>query len=217
MTDEHPVTPVTRDQVDGVWIDRQPGSGSLDRTDSWAKNTRQQYENANDGRSNTNTTLYWKGSDDTPEHLRGRDRHQLHRDPEDRRSWDSLAKKNDGVGCSSRRSDNFNADVKRWVQTFSTQLNLTAYQKRRVAFVVDEIDLSTFGSIPAEHVILGAITLVVDEDTDADPESWCPDDWIIYRDDFESMMDTVQMERDQLWTVRKRVHHDTDIFNSDPV
>lgn len=202
-------------QVEAVWLDRSAGNGALDTTDGWAQNKHAEYEFANDGRSDTRTTFYWSEGDETPAHMRNRDRHQQHRDPEDRRSWDELAKWNDGVGEPSRKQDNYEADVRRWTQTFCNQLNLTGYQYKRVKYVVEHIEMGDFGWIPAEHIILGTISLVIDAETDADPEEWSPDDWIVYRDDFEELMDDTNMERGTLWTVRKRIHHESDVFEGD--
>lgn len=201
-------------EVDAVWIDRDAGSGSLDETDGWAQNKHTDYEFANDGRSDTRTTFYWRQHDETPVHLRNRGRHQLHRDPEDRRSWDNLAKKNDGVGDPSRKQDNFEADVERWTQTFCNQLDLNDFQYEQVRYiVVEDLELGTFGWIPAEHVILGTISLVIDAEQDVDPEEWSPDDWIVYRDSFEELMEHTEMERGTLWTVRKRVQNESDVFD----
>jgi len=82
-------------------------------------------------------------------------------------------------------------------------------------YVMEHIDLGSFGWIPAESVILGVITLVIDAENDVDADDWSPDDWIVYRDDFEALMDDIDMERGTLWTVRKRVHHDTDLFSDE--
>jgi len=190
-------------EVEAVWIDRQAGSGALTKKDGWEQEHHEEYGYANDGRSNTRTTFYWRGDDSTPSHMRDRDRHQRHRDPEDRRSWDELAKWNDGKGEPSRKQDNFEADVMRWTQTFCNQLDLTEYQYERVRYVVEHIEMGEFGWIPAEHIILGTISLVIDAETDADP---------VYRDDFEGLMEDTSMERGTLWTVRKRIHHDTEFF-----
>lgn len=200
--------------VDAVWIDRRAGSGALSQQEGWSQNEHTEYEFANDGRSDTRTTFYWSADDDTPSHLRGRDRHQRHRDPEDRRGWDELAKWNDGQGESSRKQDNYEADVRRWTQTFCNQLNLTDFQYEKVDYIIQHLELGEFGWIPAEHVILGTVSLVIDSEMDVEPDDWTTDDWIIYRDDFEDMMDNTDMSRDTLWTVRKRVHQESDVFES---
>jgi hypothetical protein len=206
----------TPPQIEAVWIDRQAGSGALDTTDGWSQNKHADYEYANDGRSDTRTTFYWRDDDDTPNHLRNRDRLQRHRDPEDRRSWDELAKWNDGKGAPSRKQDNFEADVERWTQTFCNFLDLTDFQYRQVRhIIVEDIELGDYGWIPAEHIIIGTISLVIDAEDDADPDEWTPDDWIVYRDDFEELMDDTDMEQQTLWTVRKRVHEESSVFSDD--
>jgi len=201
--------------VEPVWIDRGTGSGALSATKDFSKGEHADYEYANDGRSDTRTTFYWRGDDNTPHDKRSRDRHQLHRDPEDRRSWKKLADWNDGVGDPSRKQDNYDADLSRWTQTFCNQLDLNSYLYERVWYIVNNLDLTEYGSIPAEQIILGVITLVIDSETERDPDEWTPDDWIVYRDDFESLMDDVEMDRGRLWKVRKRVHQGTEFFDDD--
>lgn len=216
MPDIDEDTPLEPHQVEAIWIDRRPGNGTLDKQEGWSQNKHEDYEYANDGRSDTRTTFYWSADDNTPGHLRNRDRLQPHRDPDDRTSWERLAKLNDGVGDPSRKQDNFDADVRRWTQTFCNQLDLTDYQYKRTQYVVEEdLELGEFGWIPTEHIILGTISLVIDAETTQDPEEWSPDDWFIYRDDFEGLMDDTEMERGTLWTVRKRVHAEADTFSDD--
>lgn len=206
----------TPDQIEAVWVDRQAGSGALDATDGWAQNKHTEYEYANDGRSDTRTTFYWRGDDNTPSYLRDRDRLQLDRDPDDRRSWSELAKWNDGKGASSRKQDNFEADVERWAQTFCNQLNLTDFQYQQVRYiVVEDIEIGDYGSIPAEHIIIGTISLVIDSERDVEADEWSPEDWIVYRDDFQSLMYDTEMEQQTLWTVRKRVHNECSVFDDE--
>lgn len=201
------------DGIEPVWVDRGSGAGTLEKTDDWLKDKHSEYSYANDGRSHTRTTFYWRSGDRTPKKNRSRDRHQLHRDPEDRRSWSELANWNDGVGDPSRKQDNYDADVSRWVQTFCGQLNCNSYQEQRVGHIVESIDLDDFGQIPAEKVILGVISLVIDDDQNQDPEEWTPDDWIVYQDSFESLMDDLDMNRGTLWTVRKGVSQGYSFFD----
>lgn len=214
MTDSESDSTSAPHDIDGVWVDRGPGSGALNDTESWAQQKHYEYGFANDGRSHTRTTFYWKRHDDTPARLRDRDRLQPHRAPEDRRSWEELAQWNDGKHSSTRKEDNYTADVQRWVETFCGYLDLNPYRERRVQYIMANIDINSFGSIKAEYIIMGVITLVVDSDTNADPDDWSPDDWIVYRDDFESLMADLEMDRDTLWTVRKIVHHNTDFFDT---
>jgi len=156
----------------------------------------------NDGRSQTRTTFY-SGDDavnpDGPPSSNGDGTGT---------SWETLAKVNDGMWASDRSTQNFNADIQRWIQTFCGHLGLgrQSYYQGRTEYIVESIDLGSFSSIPAEHVILSAISLGVDADIDAesvDIESWDLSDWIIYRDDFQGLMDDLEMTMDDLWTARK--------------
>lgn len=208
--DQHP------ESVRAVWIDRQGGSGSLDATVAWSQAQHSSYQYANDGRSETRTTLYWDGQESESPAQRSRDRHQLHRDPDDRRSWETLAKWNDGVGSPTRKADNRSNDLKRWCQILCSKIDCNNYQYERTHAIVSSLSLESFGSISTEAVILGAISLVVDADTDSDPDNWTPDDWIIYRDTFEQLMDDIGMSRDQLWSVRRRVHAESEYFDDSP-
>lgn len=197
------------------WLDRGYGSGAREYLVDYNQELISERGNANDGRSVTRTTFYWNGDSNTPPGMRSRDRHQLHRDPEDRRSWSELSQWNDGKGVSSRKQDNYEADISRWIQTFCGQLDIGSYQRERVSYVVENIELSSFGPIPVEHIILAVITLVVDAETRIDPDDWTPDDWIVHCDAFESLLDDVEMEKSRLWTLRKEIHHDSLVFNTD--
>lgn len=210
-----PVAPHDDAVVGEPVIDRQPGSGSLSKQEAWTSQAAQSRQSSNDGRYGTRTTFYYTGSSDDPRHLQDRDRHQLHRDPADRRGWSELSKWNDGMRDidGSRKQQNFDADVRRWVQTFAKQLDCNETQVAQVEHVVtNELDLGNFGDISAEKVILSTISLVVDASTTIDPDDFDLDNWIIYRDAFEEMMDAVDMDRDELWTVRKKVHDTADFF-----
>lgn len=205
----------SRETVESVWIDRGTGSGALDATTDWNKSVTSEYDYANDGRSQTRTTFYWTPDDRTPHYLRNRDRHQLHRDPQERRDWDTLSQWNDGKRSNERSAQNKQADVERWIATFSTYCELTNYQQKRVSHVVSNVDMSKVGSLGYEAIILATITLVVDEDLDVDPDEWTPDDWIIYDEDFEQLRDDVNVSQQSLWTARKIVHSTVDSFSND--
>jgi hypothetical protein len=201
------------DSRSAPWIDRGHGSGARGFNTDKNASVITQWDNANDGRSATETTFYWTAADTDSSYLRSRDRHQLHRDPDDRRSWGELAQWNDGKGSPTRDMDNYNADISRWIQTFCGQLPVNSYHQDRTAFIVDALDLTDFGPIPVEHIILAVITLVVDIDSDIDPATWSVDDWIVHQDVFESLMDDVSMDKGRLWDLRKKIHHETDVFD----
>jgi hypothetical protein len=190
-------------------INRDPGSGSLSQQEAWVAET--ELDGMNDGRYDTRTMFYgWESDTKGPS--------QLHRDPSDRRSWSDLSKWNDGMWEPDREIQNFNADVRRWTQTFCNQLDIPSYQYQRVEYIVQDVDLSYLQKhcLSAEHVILGAISLVVDAESDvSDQESWDFDDWIIYSDEFRDMMDNIEMEMDDLWTARKVIHSESKYFESE--
>lgn len=208
FTDGVPIDPRAGEPstVESVWVSRKTGDGSLSRTEGWTDQVSQEHLTPNDGRYDTRTTFYYSGTGPS------RDRHQLHRDPEDRRSWSTLAKWNDGVGEPDRNDQNNKADVFRWVQTFTGFLELPSYQRNRVHYVIDNLELSEFNPFPTEEVIVGAISLVVDAEEDAEQEDWDVDDWIIYRDDFSQLMDDLEMSQSNLWTIRRMVQQESEYF-----
>lgn len=187
----------------GVHLDRRAGAGAMTRQEDWVAET--EHDGPNDGRSETRTTLYYRESDTESAHLRSRERHQLHRDPDDRRSWERLASQNDGVGDSDRRQMNMKADIRRWTEIFGSQLECSPSQRDRVAQLIIETDLNVAGSLSVEKMILAAISVVVDREQDPD-DDWTVDDWIIYSDTFESMMEDFGMSRDELWRSRRIVN-----------
>lgn len=188
-------------------IDRQAGSGSLSAQEAWVSETTN--GGPNDGRSITRTTFYATDVD-------GAGPPQQHRDPADRRSWAELAKWNDGMWDPGRFKSNFEADVKRWSQTFCGELDLNSYETDRVEYIITHIDLSAFKQhrLSTEKIILAVISLVIDAETTVDDiEEWDISEWIIYDDRFEGLMADLEMDRDELWTARKLVYNETDFFD----
>lgn len=191
-------------------IDRGLGSGSLSREDAWAAKVSSRHGGPNDGRYETRTTFFARDAE-----TKGPS--QLHRDPSERRSWDDLAQWNDGLWDPGRSQANFEADVRRWVETFCTHLCLPEYQAERVSYVVDDVSLGDFKhrQLSAEMVILAVISLVVDVEVDADTaDDWTIDDWIVYDDDFVDLMDDVEMDRSDLWPARQIVLEQSDFFDT---
>ena len=197
----------SRETVESVWIDRGTGSGALDATTDWNKSVTSEYDYANDGRSQTRTTFYWTPDDRTPHYLRNRDRHQLHRDPQERRDWDTLSQWNDGKYASDRKQQNLSVDIQRWAQTFAEYIGIPSYQKERVCYIVSEIDMD-IGTFDAESIILAVISLVVDANTNCDPDEWTPEEWIIYDESFQQLMDDTDTSQQTLWNARKILHND---------
>ena len=119
----------------------------------------------------------------------------------------------------SRKQQNFDADVRRWIDTFCNFLNCTDLQRDRVELIItDQIELEEFSyqRLSAEKVILGTISMVVDEDMSVeDIEEFDIDDWIIHRDDFRTLMDDIEMDSDELWQIRKQIQKRADYFSLD--
>lgn len=100
---------------------------------------------------------------------------------------------------------NMKADIRRWTEIFGSQLECSPSQRDRVAQLIIETDLNVAGSLSVEKMILAAISVVVDREQDPD-DDWTVDDWIIYSDTFESMMEDFGMSRDELWRSRRIVN-----------
>lgn len=177
------------------------GSGSRSATEDWIVSSAQQWE-SNDGRSETKTTFYYTDADNAV----SADRHQLHRDPEERRSWSELAQWNDGLWAPDRAFQNYNADVERWIETFATQLGLNKIHIEQTEHIIEnDVDLEQWGNIPVEKVIVGTLSLVFDSLSNQTVASFNIEDWIVYWDEFEALMESIDMSRSELWKVRDDV------------
>lgn len=133
---------------------------------------------ANDGRSDTRTMFY---AYDAPTDTRNK--------------WWRLAKINDGMYTSQRDTKNKEADNNRWIDTFTRYLGMTPYQTERVRAVIDGTPLQNMGRYSAQESILGAISIVCNED-----DRWVRDDPAFERlvADIDSDMYTVRRVRDLL-------------------
>lgn len=188
-------------QDGSVPTDTDHGSGAKSASEDWVTETAQQWE-SNDGRSQTQTTFYYTNTQNAV----SADRHQLHRDPENRRSWSELAQWNDGLWAPDRAIQNYDADVERWIETFATQLGLnTTHVEQTEHIITNELDLEQWGNIPVEKVIIGTLSLVFDSLSNQTVECFNIEDWIVYWDEFEELMDSVDMDRSELWKVRNDV------------
>jgi hypothetical protein len=189
---------------------RGHGAGSNQRDEGLAGDD----AGPNDGRYDTRTTFYYSygGGQGASER---RDRHQLHRDPADRRSWEQLAEQNDGVGDPGRKQANFEADVRRWVDTFTSQVELNEYHTGRVEYLIrDILDDSEkelwHGDLSAEWLIAGAMSLVHDADI-TDPDNF--DQRLSQRSEFQRLMEELGMDHTDLRLARKIAHKKTELFD----
>ena len=147
-------------------VNTQGGSTALSGTEAWVQeNSREPH---NDGRSPTRTYF---NPNDTAETFPGG---QKHRAPEDRRSWGTLAQWQDGVQSDiSRGSQNWWADKQRWVDIFGDQMGATEYHMDRCKDVLENIEISEYqpDRIPAELIIIGILSLLIDDDI-TDPSNF---------------------------------------------
>lgn len=123
--------------------------------------------------------------------------------PDKVRTWKDLAGWNDGMFSDiSRGGQNFKADKLRWIDTFAGQLECSPHQRDRVEWMLDRIDMAPFqgARIPVENVILGLLSLAIDRDARAFENR------AIERDDMQSLMVDLGMERTDLVQIRKLLH-----------
>jgi hypothetical protein len=140
-------------------IDTSAGSTALSRTDAWVQEHSR--EPHNDGRSHTRT--YFDHREVNEKYPGG----QQHRDHENKRSWATLAKWQDGVQSDkSRASQNWWADKQRWIDTFTNRMAATQHHQQRCEYIMKEIDLTNYkpDRIPVELLIIGIISLLIDNE-----------------------------------------------------
>ena len=97
-------------------------------------------DSMNDGRSLTRTTFH--GHDE---------------------QYKRLAKINDGMYHSSRRTQNRKAETRRWIQTLCTRLEVSDYVASRVTRVIKSINMKHLGMYSKPEAILATIELVEGE------------------------------------------------------
>jgi len=144
----------------------------------------------NDGRSNTRTTfLAGEASYDSERRYN---------------QYKRLAKVNDGMWDSNRAADNFKADMRRITKTFCSQVELNSRQQERVQWVMDDMDINSFGSYSTEKVLLGVMSLVANEDRRL----------LRDEDSFRGLVVSVEMTMDEVKRVRQLIRDRTDTFDS---
>ena len=98
-------------------------------------------DSMNDGRSLTRTTFH--GHDE---------------------QYERLAKINDGMYHSSRRTQNRKAETRRWIQTLCTRLEVSDFVAKRVTRVIKSINMKHLGMYSKPEAILATIELVEGEE-----------------------------------------------------
>lgn len=104
-----------------------------------------------DGRATTRTFYY---PQEAPERVRKKFARMLR--------WQEGERDDSTPG--GRRGQNLRADTRRWSDTFTSQLEMTPHQRRRVECIVEDLTMSHMAHYSAQEVILGTITIVANED-----------------------------------------------------
>lgn len=71
---------------------------------------------------------------------------------------------NNGYRSKQRKSENEQADNERWIDTFTSRLDMTEYQTERVKTIIDSVNMKHFGHYTVEMIVLAAITLAAQAD-----------------------------------------------------
>ena len=111
---------------------------------------------------------------------------------------------NEGEGESDRSARSFKADQRRSVQTLCNQSNLNDYQRDRVLAIMKELNINSFGQFSTEHVALGVMTLVANEDRRM----------LRDEDEFRRVMKSVGASLNDVRTIRWMVRSRTTAFDS---
>ena len=189
-------------------VDTGVGSTALTATEGWVQTNSR--EPQNDGRSPTRT--YFDPNDVAGRYPGG----QQHRDPSERRSWQTLAQWQDGVQSDiSRGAQNWWADKKRWVDMFADQMGATEYHAERCHHILADLDVSDYqpDRIPAELIIVGILSLLIDHDI-SDPENFS--NRALKRGRTEALLDDLDVDVRAYESVRSKLRQrDGDIIFGD--
>lgn len=102
----------------------------------------------------------------------------------------------------SRASQNSEMDRNHIVDTFSSRLDLTTHQHRRVKMVADEANMNEMAHYPIEVVVLAIISIVTNED----------DRWIREEDMFKNMVRDVDGSMQGIKNSRNLVKRKSEYF-----
>lgn len=184
---------VPADAVD-AHLDNGKGSGAMSNEEDWVRAHHQPIEH--DGRSPTRTYF---DSNDVKETYPGG---QKHRDPEDRRSWDTLSGWQDGVQSDvSRGGQNWWADKQRWVDTFASKVGATQHHRERCKYIMKKMDVTPYRSshTTMEVLIVGILSLLVDSDiTDFENRA-------LLRDGTKQLLEDLDSDIGEYEDVRKKL------------
>lgn len=156
-------------------VDRGQGSGSRAAIedemmgDKW---------DTRDERAGTHTTFYMSDVESLPiSKARKNQYYRMHNKQEGQHV--------NSTEYDSRGTQNYKEDVRRFITTTGSQLELTPSQKERVKhLVMDVLSINSFGSYSSEKVVLGTINVVAREDGR----------WIEDEEQFHDFMEAVGIE-----------------------
>lgn len=136
-------------------VDRQKGSGSLSSIED--EMTGDKFD-TKDERAGTHTTFYMSDVESLPiSKARKNQFYRMHNRQEGQHV--------NSTEYDSRGTQNYKEDVRRFITTTGSQLELTPAQKKRVKhLVMDILDINSFGSYSSEKVVLGTTNVVARED-----------------------------------------------------
>ena len=120
---------------------------------------------------------------------------------EEQRRWRYLNTLNDGYRSSERKEKNREANRRRDAKTFMCELGCSEYQKNRVLYLIDSFDGGSMGgTTDDETLIMGIISLVMDEDDRSNREIRNEQCW----DELRSVLDIPQWKIGQVWDLLGR-------------
>lgn len=145
----------------------------------------------NDGRSNTRTFFYPEDAE--------------YDSKQKEKQYKRLIRWQDGERhpTESRAAANFKADMRRTAETFCSQCGFTTHQTDRVAYIMEKLNVNSYGHYSTEKVILAVMSLVANEDKR------------LLRDEpiFRDLAEQVGMSMEQVRTVRRMTRERTDAFD----
>lgn len=108
----------------------------------------------------------------------------------------------DGHRAPNRDVDNSKADDRRYSDTFTSALDMTTHQRRRVERIVDSVNMKHMAHYPSEIVILGIISIVANED----------DRWVRDEHTFKELVTSLDGSMDDVKNARILVKQKSDML-----
>jgi hypothetical protein len=134
-----------------------------------------------------------------------------------RQKFEDLYALHNGKGEQSRKDDIRWSHIKNDAKTFMSVLELPSPQRKQVMYILEEIDISTFGSDRTyEKIILGICSLVSDKElSERYDETETTKLWsrrLYNREEYQDLMEAVSMSVTEYRRVREQVRQKSDCF-----